>query len=98
MTPKKLTEERGTTHGSFEDNAIISQELKKVMKSVHNDYTPVQQEAIDMICLKLSRIASGHAGHIDHWRDVSSYAYLVVEQLEKTPGSTDSKVEYIRID
>ena len=79
MTFKEITNERNTTHGDFAENARISQRLKAVMR--RDDYTAVQQEAIDMICLKLSRIASGHAGYDDHWKDIGGYAQLVIDEI-----------------
>ena len=95
MNAKELTEERGTTHGSFSANARVSQELKATIHCENSNMTNVQREAIDMICMKLSRIASGHANHIDNWRDIQGYSQLVINELEETPGSTDSKVEKI---
>jgi hypothetical protein len=83
MKPKQLTDERGTTHGSFEENARISQSLKGIMCSTKiGQYNDVQREAIDMICLKLSRIASGHANFKDHWDDISGYAHLAAKELD----------------
>jgi len=95
MKAKELIEERGTTHGSFSANARVSQELKATIHCENSNMTNVQREAIDMICMKLSRIASGHANHIDNWRDIQGYSQLVINELEETPGSTDSKVEKI---
>ena len=82
MNAQDLTSERGTTHGNFEDNARISQELKTVIHYENANMTAVQREAIDMICMKLSRIASGHAHFKDHWDDISGYAHLAAKELE----------------
>ena len=79
MKPKELTTERNTTHGDFKENAAISQRLKAYMRISDVEYTDVQAEAIDMICLKLSRIASGHANFRDHWDDIAGYAHLAAE-------------------
>ena len=49
---KELTEERGTTHGSFSANARVSQELKAIIHCENSNMTNVQREAIDMICMK----------------------------------------------
>lgn len=86
MNPTKLTEERGTTHGSFSENARISQQLKSVIYSRHPNLDDVHREAIDMICLKLSRIASGHADFRDHWDDIAGYAHLVAESCDTLPS------------
>ena len=41
--------------------------------------SPVQREAVDMICLKLSRIISGQSHFRDHWDDIAGYARLATE-------------------
>jgi len=79
MNTKELTEERETTHGSFSANARVSQELKATIHCEKSDMTNVQREAIDMICMKLSRIASGHAHFADHWEDIQGYCQLVLD-------------------
>ena len=88
MTQKteQLLEERSKTHGSFEDNAEISQMLKNYFRLHSKGYGDLglpQREALDMIALKLSRILSGHADFKDHWDDIAGYARLVSESLEK---------------
>lgn len=85
MKAEKLTKERGTTHGDFGENARISQALKAVMKPSNSNYTDIQEEAIDMICLKLSRIASGHANFKDHWDDIAGYAHLASLECDILP-------------
>lgn len=82
---KNLTKERGKTHGSFITNALISQGLKDVIRgsSGWDELNDVHKEALDMICLKISRIMSGQADHADHWDDISGYAYLA--RTEKPP-------------
>lgn len=91
MNTEKLLEERQSTHGSFTNNAEISQDLKSIIHSAISDLgeaTPVQKEAIDMICLKLSRIASGQAHFKDHWDDISGYATLAANELEHDSQKT----------
>ena len=82
MKAKELTQERETTHGDFGDNARVSQELKATIHCENSDMSNVQREAIDMICMKLSRIASGHATFADHWLDIQGYAQLVLNEIE----------------
>lgn len=81
---EQVTAEREVTHGNFSRNARVSQGLKDVWwRSVSSDLlSAVQKEAAEMIFMKLSRVASGHADHIDHWRDIAGYATLVVKDLE----------------
>lgn len=79
-SPSELTLERQQTHGSFQWNARISQELKQLLRALMAEQgvtlTDVQQESLDMICLKISRICSGQADFHDHWDDIAGYARL----------------------
>lgn len=75
-----LLAERQKTHGSFEQNANISQSIKRLFAANGaHDLSNVHQEALDMIALKLSRILSGQANHADHWDDIAGYAKLASE-------------------
>ena len=78
MDVRPLLNERGRTHGDFLRNAVISQTLKKYIRemSEHTDLKPEHKESLDMICLKISRILSGHANFKDHWDDIAGYAKL----------------------
>ena len=73
-----LISERHATHGNFADNARISQNLKAMLhgEDAWNGLEPHQQEALDMICTKISRIMSGRHSYLDHWDDVAGYARL----------------------
>ena len=70
--------ERGTTHGSFEDNARIAQQFRKLCRtSSHWEAMPVEhREALDNMATKFSRILSGQSTFADHWDDISGYALL----------------------
>lgn len=74
--------QRGTTHGDFEDNARISQNLKNYLREereiIHpnSPFTAIQQEALDMICAKLCRIISAESDNPDNWHDIAGYATL----------------------
>ena len=74
--------ERQMTHGSFEDNANFSQELKSIFRSYRgwNHLSAIEREAMDMIALKFSRILSGKSMERQHWEDVRGYAALVEEK------------------
>ena len=72
---------RETTHGSFEDNARVSQSLKRILRDEPGWelLTDIERESMDMICLKFSRILSGKSMEKQHWEDVVGYAKLVEE-------------------
>ena len=74
-----LLQQRQTTHGSFADNAEISQRIKDAMALNRAHRAPVFNEALDMIALKISRICSGHENFKDHWDDIAGYAKLAAE-------------------
>ena len=72
--------ERQGQYGDFKDVAHLSQHLQSLL-SVGN-FSDTQQEAIQMICSKLARLACGDADHVDSWHDIAGYATLVVKDLE----------------
>lgn len=83
--------ERGSTYGSFEDNADTTQALKRIIQT-HPNYNQLrnfQKEAIDMTFHKIARIINGDPNYIDSWHDIVGYVslvekILVEEQTEKT--------------
>ncbi len=77
---KALLIDRHSTHGSFEDNARISQGLKEWMRGGPgwSKLTDVEREAMDMIALKFSRVLSGKSLEKQHWEDVVGYGQLVL--------------------
>ena len=72
---------RQSTHGSFADNAAVSQMLKRVYRSSEGweRLTDIEREAMDMIALKFSRVLSGKSRERQHWEDVVGYAKLAEE-------------------
>jgi len=84
-----LIAERHTTHGDFHDNAEFSQHMKRVARALMagSSWNDEMREAVDMICLKISRVVTGQALELDHWRDVAGYAALALKSIRK-PGSS----------
>lgn len=82
MERDPLLEARQSTHGSFEQNALFSQDIKGLMRATKGwqKLTAVEREAMDMIALKFSRILSGKSLEKQHWEDVVGYANLALEQ------------------
>lgn len=79
--PQSLIADRSHTHGGFEYNAALSQEIKEIIRGYSLKLSPIQREALDMICTKISRILSGNPNYIDHWADIAGYATLIVNDL-----------------
>jgi hypothetical protein len=73
--------ERGKTHGSFAENANISQRLKNVFAdgSQYINLTTAQVEAIEVIFQKLARLITGAPNLVDTARDVNGYAKLLLD-------------------
>lgn len=74
---------RHNTHGDFHQNAVISQEVKELFRRCPgwSTMSMIQREALDVICLKLSRILSGNSNFADHWHDIAGYATLAENEL-----------------
>lgn len=70
--------DRNKTHGDFNSNARISQQLKNMFRTEPGWelLTYTEREAMDMIALKFSRILSGKSLEKQHWEDVVGYAKL----------------------
>jgi hypothetical protein len=88
----ELTNQRQKTHGSYAATSalavklVLALDLHPAMRRArHRAMKPEQVHALDMICVKLARIASGDPNHIDHWQDIAGYASLVVEHLKGPP-------------
>ena len=79
-------DERGGRYGKFIDNAKIAQDLKAYTRGCGSwdELDADQREAIDNICIKMSRILSPGTDktYIDNWVDMAGYATLVVDRLE----------------
>jgi len=70
------------THGDFQANAYCSQQLKAAIREcVAGPLDSDMQEALDMICLKMSRILTGDPRVKDHWSDIAGYAELIARRL-----------------
>jgi hypothetical protein len=78
----QLLNARGAVHGSFQENARISQALKQICHSAPgwSGMGDREREAIDMIAMKISRILSGQSSNPEHWEDVQGYAALACHE------------------
>lgn len=75
---KVLTSVRREQHGDWKEQSLTANELKKAAHegSGWHDMSASQQEAVDMILTKVSRIVTGNPYHQDHWDDIGGYALL----------------------
>ena len=91
---KKSTEEilteRGKDYGDFGRQAFFQAQLKLTLKLALSEQATrtgrvpnaAEEAAMEMICVKLSRLAYGNIHHLDSWQDISGYAELVVNLLK----------------
>lgn len=79
-----LLKKRRETHGDYQEQFRVAQELKEVLHTYEwNKLSDVQREALEMICTKISRIIVGDCSHVDHWNDLAGYALRVVDSLKR---------------
>lgn len=76
MTPSAIIEARAKTHGDYKLQAKLAQDLKTRIRQEGGNLSPQQQEALEMICVKIARIVCGNPNEPDHWLDVQGYAAL----------------------
>jgi hypothetical protein len=86
---KEILKQRGDRYGSYTRVSSVAQYLKNVCRESDNwtnhKFSLVQQESLDMICNKLSRILNGDPKYRDSWADIAGYAQLVVNDLDEEP-------------
>lgn len=87
-TKTEVTEtikERHNTHGYFPDQCAATQRFKKHFREMRNwDNMPsYMHESLEMIAVKLGRIAEGDYTFDDSWHDIAGYATLVEKQLNE---------------
>jgi hypothetical protein len=84
LSTSALSTERGNSYGDFDVMAELSQKLKMEIEE-HDRKSSIlmtvsQKEAMELILLKIARIAVGDAQHEDSWRDIAGYANLAAER------------------
>lgn len=81
---KETLEERGKRYGNYLEQTKISKRIKDVMLDNDNFWAMEvdQQDSLEMIAVKISRIINGDPDYSDNWRDIAGYATLVAERLE----------------
>tara|TARA_R110002153_G_scaffold51805_5_gene145464 strand:+ start:1403 stop:1852 length:450 start_codon:yes stop_codon:yes gene_type:complete len=84
MDIDEVLAERGNRYGEYRSVAMLSQALKEALQVSPSweQMEPHQQESLEMICNKVSRICNGDPYYVDSWRDIAGYAQLIVNELE----------------
>ena len=80
MTTESILSEREQTHGNFSEGASLMIALQELcFAHMRDKEVPAEiTAALQMICLKLSRIAVGNPIEPDHWQDIAGYATLAM--------------------
>lgn len=80
--------QRNATHGDYREQAAFAQQFKRMMRAGRNwerlDF--YQAQSLEAFADKISRVLCGDYNEVDHYRDVSGYATLVVRELEALQG------------
>lgn len=79
-TVDQIVEQRGRTHGLFQDNAVYTNSTRHIWRSSPNwdKLHPEQRLALDEIALKVARMLSSGADpdNKENWLDIQGYAKL----------------------
>ena len=81
-TVRQTLNQRQEQYGSFEDVAMITEQMVDVMrKGYYENLAYNQKMALYMICSKMARIVNGNPNHKDSWHDIAGYATLIDNEL-----------------
>ena len=83
---KEVLQERGSRYGKFEDNARITQDMYAAYQSgtSFSDCSKQHDEAVHMICHKISRMVCGDPFYEDNLVDIIGYTQLLLDFVRKT--------------
>jgi hypothetical protein len=86
METNEILTERGKRYGNYLEQTTISRALRNIINEVVDtkeiQLEPDQEDALMMICVKISRILNGDHNYADNWRDIAGYASLVADRLD----------------
>lgn len=99
MESEQLLKERDRTHGDFEENSAVAQDIKTLIRGCSNWslMSPSHKEALDMIAHKIGRIMAGDWTHQDHWDDIVGYAKLGAIKNAKMVDELEAKSDFARV-
>lgn len=88
MTIEKTLKQRGSIYGAFADNAETSQILKQTMRQAKNwdELSYAQQEALEMVQHKISRMLNGNHNYQDNVVDILGYTELMFKDMKAKNG------------
>ena len=88
-TVRQTLNQRQEQYGSFEDVAMITEQMVDVMrKGYYENLAYNQKMALYMICSKMARIVNGNPNQKDSWHDIAGYATLIDSELVSEKDKT----------
>ncbi len=92
MSIEKILEERESSHGDYGIQSKVTEAIKDVLLEAGYKQLPwYVRNALDLIATKIGRLVCGDYTHRDHYSDISGYAQLVSQELDKAVvRSTDA--------
>ncbi len=75
-------DERTKSHGDYVERSAVAQMLKQIMRAAPKwgELKYHEQETLEMIAHKISRILAGDPHLHDHWHDIAGYATLSADR------------------
>lgn len=88
ITVEETLKQRGSRYGEFADNAETSQLLKQTMRNAKNwhELSFAQQEALEMVQHKISRLLNGDPTYHDNVVDILGYTELMFKDMKAKNG------------
>jgi hypothetical protein len=77
--------EREVIYGNYQIKAMAIQEIKSAMRNTPGwEKLPADmKESLELIATKIGRILHGAPNQHDSWHDISGYATLIADRLDK---------------
>jgi hypothetical protein len=94
LSIEKTLKERGFIYGAFADNAETSQILKQTMRNAKNwnELSFAQQEALEMVQHKISRLLNGNPEYQDNVVDILGYTELMFKDMKEKANGKKNKM------
>jgi hypothetical protein len=99
MTVESTLADRTPKYGDFKEMSRVAQVIKYQIRAAGRwiTMTPSMHEALDMIALKLARIACGDPTVIDSWHDIAGYATLIERQLQSGRADLSQQQDTVQV-
>lgn len=76
MRVEDTLKQRSSVHGDYVKQSNLHDELLALIEPYMKKLKPQHRQALNAICMKISRILVGDDNFPDHWHDIGGYAKL----------------------